>query len=177
MIVGRGLQMEHERVFTQIPPVPQDISQDLLDHYREILGIEERSLRNLFQELLSFKRAVFSFEICGPVETLYEIDRYLKDNDYLTYCQIEHVEEGDENCEYLPEDLFSRYPGKTLGAALICISLREEFIHLIKMAEEYPLACNDHEICDPRAALRGLLYGYALKNIIGFIEEDEPAGN
>ena len=71
----------------------------------------------------------------------------------------------------VPQELFDENPSDILVATVIYISLRKEFIHLAEIAEKSPLCCGLHEDCDPKSALKGLLFGYQVKNIIGFIAQ------
>ena len=163
--------MEGEIEYDMSIELPQDISDDFFERFKGFLDEDLDQIRSYFSELLSFKRATFSLEIAAPIEVISEIEKYLNEYQYLTYNQVHFVEKGDENIDHYPQELFDEYPNETMGAALLYVSHREEFIHLAELVESVPLACDIHNGCDPRAALRGLLYGYDIKNIIGFIEQ------
>lgn len=163
--------MEGEVVFDVSIELPKDISDDFSERFEGFLDEDSNQIRSYFSELLSFKRAAFSLEIAAPIRVMSEIVKYLDECQYLTYNQLDFVERGDENIDYYPQELFDEYPNEIMGASLLYVSLREEFIHLAKLIENVPLSCHAHDCCDPRAALRGLLYGYSVKSIIGFIEQ------
>ena len=164
--------MEGEMRFDKVIPLPEDISKEFHNNFKEFLDEGKESIYSYFKELLTFKRCVFSLEIGAPVRVIHEIDKFLQKNGYITYNDIDIVEKGDENKDYFPQELFEKYPNEIMGATLLYISYRDEFIHLAKLAENAPLSCNVHENCYPRAALRGLLYGYSIQNIINFIEQE-----
>ena len=161
--------MEGEVYFSQTIKAPKDVSEDFFDRFGEFLDETKSQIKSCFSELLSFKRAVFSLEIAAPIKQLHEIERFLKKHGYQTWNKIDGVEKNDENREFFPQELFNRYPNEIMGASLLFISCRTEFIYLAKLAEH--ISCSIPERGDPRAAFRGLLYGYCIQNIIGFIEQ------
>ncbi len=151
---------------------PKDISDLFYNKFYEFLDEDMEQIKSYFSELLLFKRSVFSLEIAAPIKVIHEIEKFLNDNRYLTYNQFDFVTKGDENIDFFPQDLFDKYPNEIMGATVLYISLRNEFIHLAELVENIPLSCDLHKGCDPRAALKGLLLGYQIKNIIGFIEQN-----
>lgn len=163
--------MEGEMEYDMNIELPQDISDDFFERFKGFLDEDLDQIRSYFSELLSFKRAAFSLEIAAPIRVISEIEKYLVEHQYLTYNQVDFVERGDENIDYFPQEMFDEYPNEIMGATLLYVSYREEFIHLAGLVESVPLSCHIHDGCDPRAGLRGLLYGYDIKNIIGFIEQ------
>ena len=163
--------MEGEYKFDIEINLPKDISEDFYQEYGEFIDESLKQIQSYFSELLSLNRYIFSLEIAAPMKVLYEIERYLNNYQYLTYNQIDLAEEGDENKDFIPQELFEKHPDEFIGVSILYISFREEFIHLAKLIENFPFSCDEHEICDTRAMLRGLLYGYNIKNIIGFIEQ------
>jgi hypothetical protein len=165
--------MEGEVNFHNEILVPEDISNELYDKFKEFFDENQKNFNSYFCELLSFKRCAFSLEIAAPIKVIHEIDKFLKQNGYITYNDINFVEKGDENMDVFPQDLFEKYPNEVMGATSLYISYRHEFVHLAKIVENVPLECDQHEQCDPRAALKGLLYGYSIPNIINFIDQDD----
>lgn len=165
--------MEGEVEYDMSVELPQDISDDFFERFGNFLDEDLNQIESYFSELLSMKRAAFSLEIAAPIGVISEIEKYLNEHQYSTYNQVDLVEKGDENRDYYPQELFDEYPNEIMGATLLYVSYREEFIHLARVAENVPLSCSIHNGCDPRAALRGLLYGYDINNIVGFIEQDE----
>ena len=93
---------------------------------------------------------------------------------YKQWCRLEPGSAIPEDDKETAQELFDEYPNEIMGATLLYVSLREEFIHLAELVENVPLSCHYHDRCDPRAALRGLLYGYDIRSIIGFIEQPSP---
>jgi hypothetical protein len=166
------MTIEGEAEFDLNIELPQDLSDDFFEKFKGFLDEELNQIKSYFSQLLSFKRAAFSLEIAAPIRVLYEIEKYLDEYQYLTYNQVDLVEKGDENKDLYPQELFDEYPTEIMGATLLYVSLREEFIHLAELVENVPLSCDIHDDCSPRAALRGLLYGYDIKNIVGFIEQE-----
>lgn len=164
--------MEGEREFDMNIELPQDISDDFFERFGCFLDEDLSQIRSYFSELLSFKRAAFSLEIAAPIRVISEIEKNLNEHQYSTYNQLDLVEKGDENKDYYPQGLFDEYPNEIMGATLLCVSYREEFIHLTELAGSDSLSGDVHIDCDSRHALRGLLYGYDIKNIVGFIEQD-----
>lgn len=167
-----GKSMEGEIISSPKLELPQNVSISLYDKFKEFLDEDLEQIKSYFNELLTYKRAVISLEIAAPISVLYEIEKYLNENQYLTYNQINFVTKGDENKEFFPQELFDKYPDKIMGSTILFISYRNEFIHLAELVENVPLSCDIHEDCDPRAALRGLIYGYHINNIIGFIQQN-----
>lgn len=163
--------MEGEREFEMIVELPQDVSVDFYKRFGRFLDEDLSQLRSLFCELLSLERVAFSLEIVAPEGVISDIEEYLNEHQYSTYCLLESFEKGDESNDYYPQELYDEFPNETIVWALTYVSTREEFVHLAELAEG--LSCDVHEDCDPRAALRGLLYGYSIKNILGFIEQEE----
>ncbi len=163
--------MEGEMEYDMDVELPQDISDDFFEKFKLFLDEDLNQIKSYFSELLSFKRATFSLEIAAPIKVISEIEKYLVEHQYSTYNQVDFVERGDENIDCFPQEMFDEYPNEIMGATLLYVSFKEEFIHLAELVENVPLSCDIHDGCDPRGALRGLLYGYNIKNIIGFIEQ------
>ena len=99
------------------------------------------------------------------------MEKYLKKNGYFVWNDIEFVEKGDEKEEFFPQELFDQHPDEPMIACMMFVSYREDFVHVAQIVESSIYFCADHDNCDPRGILRGLLYGYGVWNIIGFMEQ------
>jgi len=95
-------------------------------------------------------------------------DYYPYDDALETACRVLKIL---SDCDKTSDELFNEFPNEIMGASLIYISLRPEFIHIARIIENFPTGCFEHNNCDTRAAVKGLLLGYNVKNIIGFIQQ------
>lgn len=148
-----------------------NVSSEFYQMVNEFIDETEEEIRTFFDELFTYQRPAFMVEIGAPVSVLIDLELFMQKKGYFIYDEIQIVEKGDENKEYLDQELFEKYPGQQIGASTLFVTLRPEFMHLAKISETIPWGCGEHfpPVCDPRAALRGLLFGYNVKNIIGFV--------
>ena len=159
-----------ERDFNNPIPMPKDISEDFYERFNRFLNDSADDIRGYFNELLTFKRCAFSLEFGCPARIAQEMEKFLKENRYFVWNDMEFVEKGDENEEYFDQELFDQYPDEPMVACMMFVSYREDFVHVAQIVENSIYFCADHDNCDPRGILRGLLYGYGVENIVGFFE-------
>jgi hypothetical protein len=162
--------MEGERTFDNPITLPKDISVDFYNKFQKFIDEDLHNVQNYFKELLTFKRSLFSIEIGAPIKILNDIEIFLRQHGYIVYNQIDIVHR-DENDDFIDQNLFNEYPNEQIGATMIYVSYRNEFIHIAKILENIPFSCIEHEDCEPYHTLKGLLHGYSIPNIINFIDK------
>ena len=165
-----------EKQFDTQCPMPKDISEGFYERFNRFLDDSADDIKGYFREMLTFKRCVFSLEFGRTVRIAKLMERYLKENGYFVWNDLEFVEKGDENEELFPQELFDEYPDESMVACMMFVSYREDFVHVAQIVENSIYFCGDHDNCDPRGILRGLLYGYGVRNIVGFVEQQGHKG-
>ena len=163
--------MEGERKFRMNFKLPEDISEIFYKKYNEFLSENKDQIKFYFSELLEMKRPLFSIELAAPIKIIQDMENLLIEKRYHIYNKIKLFHEEDKNYENYPQEVFDKYPNEVIVNSIIYISLRSEFIHLAELVENTTFSCDIHDICDARATLKGLIHGYQIKNIIGFIEQ------
>ena len=148
--------MEGECDFDLKMEIPENLSIQLYQVCGEFISENEESINILFEELLQLERAAFMVEIAAPIKIIYQVETLLIDAGYQTLLSI-----GFDVCEDIKFDLQQKYPHDIIVAACVYISLHDCFIkvaELLVAGIQYP-------------TISGLLFGYQVKNIIGFNEQ------
>ena len=158
-----------ERHFDIVIPMPKDISKGFYQRFNAFLDYSEDDIKRYFNELLTFKRCVFSMEFGCPARIAQQMEKYLKENGYFVWNDMEFVEKGDENEEYFPQELFDQYPDEPIVACMMFVSYREDFVHVAQIVENSIYFCGDHDNCDPRGILRGCSMGMGFGISLGLL--------
>ena len=148
--------MEGEREFDIKIQIPTDVSKELFELTADFISENDKEVSNLFNELLTFKRAAFMIEIASPIRVVAAVDELLLGAGYQVFISMDF-----EPVDEIKNDLEKEYPDEVIIAAAVYVSVHEAFLEVARMADAgvmYP-------------ALSGLLFGYQVKNIIGFLEQ------
>ena len=149
--------MEGEREFDIDIRLPEDLSSPLYEILGDYISENAESTANYFHELLELERAAFMIEIAAPIEILHQAEKLLMAAGYNTLLSM-----GFDVCDDIIDDLKQRYPDDIIVAAALYVSLHEGFIEVARLIDSgilYPL-------------ISGLLYRYKVKNIIGFVDQE-----
>ncbi len=148
--------MEGEREFNIKIEIPTDVSKELNELTADFISENDKEVSNLFNELLSIKRAAFMIEIASPIRVVKAVDELLRGAGYQVFISMDF-----EPVDEIKNDLEKEYPDDVIIAAAVYVSLHEAFIEIARLADAgvmYPV-------------LSGLMFGYRVKNIIGFLEQ------
>ncbi len=147
-------------------PIQIELPKDVSDEFYEIVkdcdvgDIEEIS--NYFKELLSLERAACMVEIHGPIEVAHKAEYLLRENGYHVYSSMYFGLDFDDGFK-------AQTPGNPEPMISMYISLHEAFIEVAYLIEGMRWSI------DLRDALYGLLFGYSVKNIIGYLEQPDKS--
>jgi len=154
--------MEGEVEFHDPVHIPANVSEDLLQLASEFISDYEEQVSNLFTELLEMRRAVLMIEVASPIRTVKGLDDLLRTAGYEVFISMDF-----EPVDEVNEELEEKYPDEVIVAAAVYVSLHEAFLDVARLADAgvcYQVSC-------------GLLFGYRVKNIIGFIGQGGIEGH
>lgn len=146
--------MEGEIEFEGPVDIAGDVSNDFHDIAGEFISDYEEQVSNLFTELLEMRRTVLIIEVASPIRIVKGVDDLLRNAGYEVFVSMDF-----EPVDELKVELEEKYPDKVIVAAAVYVSLHEAFLDVARLA--------DAGVC--YQALCGLMFGYRVKNIIGFI--------
>ena len=148
--------MEGEKEFPLEIEIPENVALEFHQLFSEDRVEEKEVVLNLFDELLSLKRAACMIEVHAPIEEVHRAEYLLREKGYHVLGSVCF------GLEY--EDGFkSQEPGNPEPMTSMYISLHPNFIEVAELIEA--------GIC--HAALSGLLFGFETKNIIGYFEQPD----
>ena len=148
--------MEGEREFTNVVRVPDDVSDGLFHILSGFTDEDRNSVANYFSELRSFKRAGFKIEIAAPIVAIHQAEAMLTNADYSIFVSMDFDLFDEDRLELMKD-----YPEDQIVSACLYVSLHDEFIEVAKLID----------VGIHPQVLSGLLYGYKIQNIIGFLDQ------
>ena len=150
--------MEGEKEFPLEIEIPENIALDFYQIFEEDEVEEEEEVMNLFGELLSLKRAACMIEVYSPIEKVHRAEYLLRGKGYHVLSSVYFGLDSEDGFK-------SQEPGHPDPLTSMYISLHPDFIEVAKLIEA--------GVC--RDALCGLLFGFQVKNIIGYFDQPDPS--
>jgi hypothetical protein len=155
---SEGWTMEGEKEFLLDIEIPENITLEFYQIFEEDEVEEEEEIRNLFDELLSLKRAACMIEVHAPIEKVHRAEYLLREKGYIVLSSVYFGLDFEDGFK-------SQEPGHPEPLTSMYISLHPGFIEVARLIEAG--ICGD--------ALCGLLFGYDTKNIIGYFDQPDPS--
>jgi len=150
--------MEGEKEFLLEIEMPENVALEFHQLFDEEEVEERKVVLNLFDELLSLKRAACMIEVFAPIEKVHRAEYMLREKGYHVLSSVYFgldIEDGFKSQE----------PGQPDPMTSMYISLHPDFIEVAELIEA--------GVC--RDALCGLLFGFRVKNIIGYFDQPDPS--